>query len=150
MSAVARATPSASTASDAVDGQSVAGGGTELRVWSKCDQVPDGSAPRGGVRVSAVTGEGLPELRTAIAARLAERAAKSAEETGADVTTRQKECLLAAQAALARADDALAGTDWVVAANELRGAAEALGRMFGKVYSDDLLDALFSRFCVGK
>ena len=135
---------------DAVDGQSVAGGGTELRVWSKCDQVPDGSAPRGGVRVSAVTGEGLPELRTAIAARLAERAAKSAEETGADVTTRQKECLLAAQAALARADDALAGTDWVVAANELRGAAEALGRMLGKVYSDDLLDALFSRFCVGK
>lgn len=135
---------------DAVDGQSVAGGGTELRIWSKCDQVPDGSAPRGGVRVSAVTGEGLPELRTAIAARLAERAAKSAEETGADVTTRQKECLLAAQAALARADDALAGTDWVVAANELRGAAEALGRMLGKVYSDDLLDALFSRFCVGK
>lgn len=135
---------------DAVDGQSVAGGGTELRVWSKCDQVPDGSAPRGGVRVSAVTGEGLPELRTAIAARLAERAAKSAEETGADVTTRQKECLLAAQTALARADDALAGTDWVVAANELRGAAEALGRMLGKVYSDDLLDALFSRFCVGK
>lgn len=135
---------------DAVDGQSVAGGGTELRVWSKCDQVPDGSAPRGGVRVSAVTGEGLPELRTAIAARLAERAAKSAEETGADVTTRQKECLLAAQAALARADDALAGTDWVVAANELRGVAEALGRMLGKVYSDDLLDALFSRFCVGK
>lgn len=135
---------------DAVDGRSVAGGGTELRVWSKCDQVPDGSAPRGGVRVSAVTGEGLPELRTAIAARLAERAAKSAEETGADVTTRQKECLLAAQAALARADDALAGTDWVVAANELRGAAEALGRMLGKVYSDDLLDALFSRFCVGK
>ena len=135
---------------DAVDGQSVAGGGTELRVWSKCDQVPDGSAPRGGVRVSAVTGEGLSELRTAIAARLAERAAKSAEETGVDVTTRQKECLLAAQAALARADDALAGTDWVVAANELRGAAEALGRMLGKVYSDDLLDALFSRFCVGK
>ena len=135
---------------NAVDGQSVAGGRTELRVWSKCDQVPDGSAPRGGVRVSAVTGEGLPELRTAIAARLAERAAKSAEETGADVTTRQKECLLAAQAALARADDALAGTDWVVAANELRGAAEALGRMLGKVYSDDLLDALFSRFCVGK
>ena len=76
--------------------------------------------------------------------------ALAAEETGADVTTRQKECLLAAQAALARADDALAGTDWVVAANELRGAAEALGRMLGKVYSDDLLDALFSRFCVGK
>ncbi len=136
---------------EAADVRSVVGGGeAELRVWSKCDQAAGGDAPRGGVRVSAVTGEGLGELRAAIAARLAERAAKSAEETGADVTTRQKECLLAAQAALARADDALAGADWVVAANELRGAAEALGRMLGKVYSDDLLDALFSRFCVGK
>ena len=136
---------------DATDVRSVVGDGeAELRVWSKCDQAAGGDVPRGGVRVSAVTGEGLGELRAAIAARLAERAAKSAEETGADVTTRQKECLLAAQAALARADDALAGADWVVAANELRGAAEALGRMLGKVYSDDLLDALFSRFCVGK
>lgn len=135
---------------EAADGQPVVGDGTDLRVWSKCDQVPAGPATQGGVRVSAVTGEGLPELRAAIAARLAERAAKSAEETGADVTTRQKECLLVAQAALARADDALGDADWVVAANEVRGAAEALGRMLGKVYSDDLLDALFSRFCVGK
>lgn len=135
---------------EAVDARPVAGDGTELRVWSKCDQAREGNMPPGGVRVSAVTGEGLPELRAAIAARLAERAVKSAEETGADVTTRQKECLLAAQAALGRADDALAGTDWVVAANELRNAAEALGRMLGKIYSDDLLDALFSRFCVGK
>ena len=135
---------------EAADARSVAGDGTELRVWSKCDQVREGDVPRGGVRVSAVTGEGLPELRAAIAARLAERAAKSAEETGADVTTRQKECLLAAQTALVRADDALGDADWVVAANDLRGAAEALGLMLGKVYSDDLLDALFSRFCVGK
>jgi tRNA U34 5-carboxymethylaminomethyl modifying GTPase MnmE/TrmE len=32
----------------------------------------------------------------------------------------------------------------------MRSAAEALGRILGKVYSEDLLDALFSRFCVGK
>ena len=77
-------------------------------------------------------------------------AAKSAEETGADVTTRQKEALLAARAALASAADALGANEWTIAANELRSAAEALGRLLGKVYSDDLLDALFSRFCVGK
>jgi tRNA modification GTPase len=33
---------------------------------------------------------------------------------------------------------------------ELRGALDALGAMVGAVYTDDLLDRIFSRFCVGK
>ena len=48
---------------------------------------------------------------------------------------------------------ALAGVDVgdpVLAANALRQAAEAIGRIVGKTYSDDLLEELFSRFCVGK
>jgi tRNA modification GTPase len=40
--------------------------------------------------------------------------------------------------------------DLVLAANELRVAAEALGRITGRCYSEDLLDTIFSRFCVGK
>ena len=94
--------------------------------------------------------EGIDALKDAIAARLGQIAAKSAEETGADVTTRQKEALLAARTALASANGALDAGEWTIAANELRSASEALGRLLGKVYSDDLLDALFSRFCVGK
>ena len=112
-----------------------------LRLHAKCDL-----GPGEGLPVSALTGEGLPELRAAIAARLERLAAKGSEASGADVTTRQKEQLEIAAAALARADT----TDLVVAANELRTAAEALGRILGKVYSDDLLDSIFSRFCVGK
>jgi len=38
----------------------------------------------------------------------------------------------------------------VIAAGYLRDSAEALGRIVGRVYSDDLLDMIFSRFCVGK
>lgn len=33
---------------------------------------------------------------------------------------------------------------------ELRGALEQLGEMVGTVYTDDLLDRIFSRFCIGK
>jgi tRNA modification GTPase len=33
---------------------------------------------------------------------------------------------------------------------ELREALEQLGEMVGAVYTDDLLDRIFSRFCVGK
>jgi tRNA modification GTPase len=33
---------------------------------------------------------------------------------------------------------------------ELRGALEQLGEMVGRVYTDELLDRIFSRFCIGK
>ncbi len=120
----------------------------EIRVCSKCDL--GAMSPSGARRVSSRTGEGLDTLRGDIANRLAKLAARRDEETGADVTTRQRACLLDAQGALARARSALDLPDLVLAANELRAAAEAIGRVLGKVYSDDLLDALFSRFCVGK
>ena len=120
----------------------------EIRVCSKCDL--GAMSPSGARRVSSRTGEGLDALRGDIANRLAKLAARRDEETGADVTTRQRACLLDAQGALARARSALDLPDLVLAANELRAAAEAIGRVLGKVYSDDLLDALFSRFCVGK
>ena len=102
------------------------------------------------VPISAKTGEGLDELRTTIAARLEKLSARADESDGADVTTREKELLESALASLSRARQALAAPEWVLAAGELRSAAEALGRLTGKVYSDDLLDALFSRFCIGK
>ena len=100
-----------------------------------------------GLNVSAKTGEGLDALKAAIAERLAAQAARGDEESGADVTTRQKELLVRAAEALCRATSAM---DLAVAANEVRTAATEIGRIVGKTYSDDLLDALFSRFCVGK
>ena len=128
-----------------------------LRIHSKCD------LERGeGLNVSAVTGEGLDALKEAIAARLAARAA-SGDEPQAEASARRGELLAAAQEALAlvapgaaalvasgAAALVAADTDLVLAANGVRTAAESLGRLAGKVYADDLLDALFSRFCIGK
>jgi tRNA modification GTPase len=37
-----------------------------------------------------------------------------------------------------------------ILALELRGALDQLGAMVGAVYTDDLLDRVFSRFCIGK
>ena len=113
-----------------------------LRIHSKCDLA------RGeGLNVSAVTGEGLDALKEAIAARLAARA-ETVDEPSADASARRGELLGAALAALARAAEGV--PDLVLAANGARAAAESLGRLAGKVYADDLLDALFSRFCIGK
>ena len=113
-----------------------------LRVHSKCD------LSRGeGLNVSAKTGEGLDALKAAIAARLAARAA-DADEAPAGVAARRGERLAAAKAALSRARESF--PDIVLAANGMREAAESLGLLTGKVYSEDLLESLFSRFCVGK
>ena len=116
-----------------------------LRVHAKCDL--DSHKGLNGLDVSAKTGEGLDTLKAAIAERLAAQAARGDEESGADVTTRQKSLLVRAADALRRAASA---ADLAVAANEVRTAASEIGRIVGKTYSDDLLDALFSRFCVGK
>ena len=128
-----------------------------LRVHAKCDldshkdlngsKDLKGSKGVNGLNVSAKTGEGLKTLKAAMAERLAAQVARGDEESGADVTTRQKELLVRAADALRRAASA---ADLAVTANEVRTAASEIGRIVGKTYSDDLLDALFSRFCVGK
>ena len=109
------------------------------------------------MRVSAKTGEGLDALKTAIANELrvkssefrvasSESTRNSKLQTYADVTARQ-------MSLLERARGAISGVgvgEPVLAANALRRAAEAIGEIVGKTYSADLLDAIFSRFCVGK
>ena len=40
--------------------------------------------------------------------------------------------------------------DIVLCAQLLRTAAESLAAITGRIYSEDLLDGIFSRFCIGK
>ena len=115
-----------------------------IRVHAKCDL--DGARSESPVlSISSKTGEGLAELRRLISARLTELFSGVSEET-ADVTVRHADLLGKALASLECADV----HDFVLAANALRRAAQHIGEIVGKTYSDDLLDALFSRFCVGK
>lgn len=118
---------------------------TAIRVHAKCDLDNATDLESDAIRVSAKTGEGLPSLKDAIALRLRELSARASEDV-ADVTARQTDLLT-------KALDALEGTDPsdpVLAANALRIAAQSIGEIIGKTYSDDLLASLFSRFCVGK
>ena len=61
-----------------------------------------------------------------------------------------------AQIAAARTADSLQRSIWVVergeelAAEELRTAVHSLGRLLGRVDVEDVLDAIFREFCVGK
>ena len=108
--------------------------------------------PPGAVAVSAKTGEGMETLATAILDRLGASSDPGGQQ-GVAVSERHAALLDEAAAALdeARARNrAAAEADAVLVAAALRRAAEALGRITGRTYTEDLLDAVFGRFCVGK
>jgi tRNA modification GTPase len=97
--------------------------------------------------VSAVTGAGLAALRAAIAARLGLVEA----EGELLVLARHKEALESAARLLGEAAAlAAAGRDAELVAARTREGLVALGAITGETATEDLLDRIFSTFCVGK
>ena len=118
-----------------------------VKVRSKADA--PGFAPReGAIPVSSVTGEGLDALRAALKKEIEALARDPSEDCGG-FPSRALAALDEAEKALARAAEEFPG-ECTLAANSLRAAAEAVGGCIGRVWSDDMLDKVFSRFCVGK
>ncbi|MFL5191327.1 MAG: tRNA uridine-5-carboxymethylaminomethyl(34) synthesis GTPase MnmE [Microvirga sp.] len=98
--------------------------------------------------IAAATGEGLPEL----IARLEEEALALMGQGDAILTReRHRKALERAHAALERARAMLVGHGPLeLAAEEVRLAARAIGEITGRVDVEDVLDRLFSSFCIGK
>ncbi|MEG1788549.1 MAG: tRNA uridine-5-carboxymethylaminomethyl(34) synthesis GTPase MnmE [Kiritimatiellia bacterium] len=92
--------------------------------------------------------------RAQVCAKLREILRLEAGETDSATlaTSRQFSELSTAATALGAAEEALARGEmgYVPAAQQLRDGAEALGRILGRTYSEDLLERVFSTFCVGK
>jgi tRNA modification GTPase len=118
----------------------------ELHILTKCDLL-DSTHPPAFLATSSRTGEGIVELRRRIAAALSSQPADSVASTAA----RCRESLALAAAALCRAIAAAeeaAGEEFVAA--EIRAALDDLGQILGTIYTEDILDRIFSRFCIGK
>jgi tRNA modification GTPase len=133
-------------AADLVIGISEAGGPAasgDVLVANKVDL--GGAVPAGALAVSALTGEGLATLRD----RLAEAARSLTQSAGPPPLTqaRHRSALREAAARLAGARSADLPE---LRAEDLRLALRALGRITGSVGVEDILDTLFSRFCIGK
>lgn len=95
-------------------------------------------------RVSAVTGQGVPELRADLVATARGHLPKPGE---AALNRRQHGLLVQARAALA---DARSVRDPLLVAENLRLARLAFDALIGRATTEDMLDALFGRFCIGK
>jgi tRNA modification GTPase len=102
----------------------------------------------GLLRVSAKNATGLGELSGAVAAELS-RDGGPADEGALVTSARHHEALSRAAAALARAGK-LSGPWEDRFARDLREAISALGEIDGATTTEDLLGAVFSKFCVGK
>ncbi len=115
-----------------------------LRVATKCDVRP---APAGLLATSACTREGLDELRTQLADRARSRGTSSLAPSLSRCRHHVEACLghLRQAHAIVRNEELPE-----LLALELRLALEQMGSMVGAVYTDELLDRVFSRFCIGK
>ncbi len=71
-------------------------------------------------------------------------------EVVAGTAARCGESLRLAGECLGRARRVASAGQEELAAAEMRVALEELGKVVGAVYTDDVLDRIFSRFCVGK
>ena len=114
-----------------------------LHVITKTDLFE--AAPMGFLHVSAKTGAGLPTLLET----LTQIAIKRTDTTGIPPLARPRQlaCLRDSATALT---DALTTTEPELRGENLRTAATALGRLTGLIGVEEILDAVFSSFCIGK
>ena len=118
----------------------------EIPILNKCD-LPGTEAHPAAMRVSARTGEGIAALRDHLTVRV--RALAGIGEALGFTRERQES---AGRAALGHLHAAALGDakSMETLAEELRAATHQIGRISGRVDVEDLLDTIFSDFCIGK
>lgn len=113
-------------------------------IEAQCDRVDHDLKARPDFRLSAVTGEGVAELKGALASYASGKMPKPGDLA---LNQRQNALVEVAARELAQARGA---TDPLIVAEQLRQARLAFDALLGRTSTEDVLDALFGRFCIGK
>ena len=127
-----------------------AGDANEIVVLNKSD-LPENSDWKNfrALRISCVTGEGLPQLQKEILPRITRQNLRP--ESTVAINTRHRDCLRRALESCDRARAALGKTlspEYV--AVDLNEALRAVGEVIGAVDVEQILDSVFGQFCIGK
>jgi len=118
-----------------------------LVIWNKTDIAP---APKGVLAISAKTGDGITELTAAIKAEIAANA-ENPDMAPSLGTMRQKNLVDAAIDSLSEALNLAEKNEPLdLVSPMLRESVNSLGEITGEVSTADLLEEMFSKFCVGK
>jgi tRNA modification GTPase len=124
--------------------------GNEIVVLNKSD-LPEDSDWKNfpALRISCVTGEGLPRLQTEILARIRQQNLRP--ESAVAINTRHRDCLRRALESCDRARAALVqGISPEYVAIDVDQGLRAVGEVIGVVDVEQILDSVFSQFCIGK
>lgn len=128
-------------------------GADGLLVVNKTDLAPNwktNDLPGDAVGISAKSGEGMDALLAVLTDRVRTLTASSHSETPPLTRARHRSALEACRTALQRIVSAGADGAEDLMAEDLRLAAEALGRLTGRIDVEDVLDRIFRDFCIGK
>lgn len=121
-----------------------------LVTLTKCDEPRQTDYSGPAIVTSSRTGIGLSDLVRAIHERVASSEAHESPVV-AGTSDRCRESLRLAAESLCRAQaTAHASLGEELVAAEIRVALDEVGKVAGAVYTDDVLDRIFSRFCIGK
>lgn len=113
-------------------------------IAAQCDRIDLPAKSNPHYRISAQTGEGMQALRQA----LIDHAQTHLPKPG-DLALNRRQSALVGVASQALAS-ALVVTDPLILAESLRQARLAFDALLGRTSTEDVLDALFGRFCIGK
>ena len=118
-----------------------------LRVYNKTD-LPLAQDTSDGIALSATQGIGIETLRNAIV----DAVVTQAIDPGAEIVTNERHvrALDQAIASVRAAADALDVQPTECILLDLRNAYFALGEITGHTASEDIVDRIFSKFCLGK
>ncbi|CAN7350755.1 tRNA uridine-5-carboxymethylaminomethyl(34) synthesis GTPase MnmE [Rhizobium sp. LjRoot30] len=119
-----------------------------LHIGTQADRYPEDTAAEGyDLRISAASGQGLPELRRMLLSDIGFIDQKTAFSMPARERQRQnlRNMLEDLSLALVKTGESLD-----IRAEYLRRASQSLERLTGRIDVEDLLGVIFSEFCVGK
>lgn len=127
------------SAADGVDGPRL------IKVFSKADKVkPYGDCD---ASVSCVTGQGLEELKSLVAARAT---GGKALDNAYIIEERHYSALKRAEEQLIAAIDGMKKFPLDIISLDIKGAWQALGEITGETANEEIINAVFAKFCVGK
>ncbi len=120
-----------------------------LRIWNKADlgQAANETKNDWGVRICARSGAGVEDLVAQLTGMVAEHYGR--KEPALVTRERQRQTLKECCDELTRARDAV-GSGSELEAEHIRLAAQALGRLTGRIDVEELLGSIFGEFCIGK